>query len=75
MCVFLCLPICTDDTQILGFPLFARPAASLGICTHWLSSAFYYPIRTAHTASGLLSFFFAAVYILINSDYQDFYID
>ena len=75
MCLPLYLPICTDDTQILGFPLFARVSKGLAIPTHWLSAAFIYPIRTAHTASGFLSFFFAAVYILINSDYQDFYID
>ena len=75
MCLSVCLPICIRETQILGFPLFARVSKGLAIPTHRLSSAFIYPTHTAHTASGFLSFFFAAVYILINSDYQDFYID
>ena len=67
--------MCTDDTQTLGFPLFARPAAPLGICTHWLSNAFIYPTHTAHTASGFFFLFFPTVYILIDYTYQDFYID
>jgi hypothetical protein len=67
--------MCIHETQILGFPLFARVSKGLAIPTHWLSAAFYYPTHTAHTASGFLSFFFAAVYILIGSDYQEFTIN